>query len=108
MRGVDLGRGVSRALGSNRGLGESLLDRDDVLYAHLYRHFVALAKFQNARRNLNPSRSFFLPACASRAAIAAPYLTHPLMSPACTSSSSSFHSPRSRLVILPLGSTAVA
>lgn len=44
MRGVDLGRGVSRALGSNRGLGESLLDRDDVLYAHLYRHFVALAK----------------------------------------------------------------
>ena len=49
MRGVDLGRGVSRALGSDRSLNESLLDRDDVLCAHLFRRFVALAKFQSAR-----------------------------------------------------------
>ena len=51
MCGVDLGRSVSCALGSGRGLGESLLNRDDVLYAHLFRRFVALAKFQSARRD---------------------------------------------------------
>lgn len=51
MRGADLGRGISCALGSNRGLNESLLNRDDVLYAHLFRRFVALAKFQSARRD---------------------------------------------------------
>ncbi len=51
MRGVDLDRGVSCALGSNRSLNESLLDRDDVVRAHLPRRFVALAKFQSARRD---------------------------------------------------------
>ena len=51
MHGVDLGRGVSCALGSNRGPGESLLNRDDVLYTHLPRRFVALAKFYRTRRD---------------------------------------------------------
>ena len=49
MRGVDLGRSVSCTLGSNRSPGESLLDGDDVLCAHLPRRFVALAKFYRAR-----------------------------------------------------------
>ena len=51
MRGVDLGRGVSCALGYNRGPGESLLNRDDVVRAHLPRRFVALAKFYRTRRD---------------------------------------------------------
>ena len=49
MRGVDLGRGVSCALGSDRSLNKSLLNRDDILRVHLPRCFVALAKFYRAR-----------------------------------------------------------
>lgn len=48
---MDLGRSVSGALGSNRGPGESLLNRDDVLCAHLARRFVVLAKFYRTRRD---------------------------------------------------------
>ena len=51
MCGVDLGRSVSCALGSNRGPGESLLNRDGVLRTHLPRRFVALAKFYRTRRD---------------------------------------------------------
>ena len=55
---MDLGRGVSCALGSNRGPGKSLLNQDDVLYAHLFRRFVALAKFQSARRDKSLALAF--------------------------------------------------
>lgn len=58
MRGVDLGRGVSCALGYNRGPGESLLNRDDVLCTHLTRRFVALAKFYRARRDQTLALAF--------------------------------------------------
>ena len=51
MRGVDLGRGVSCALGSDRSLNESLLYRNNVVRAHLPRHFVTLAKFYRTRRD---------------------------------------------------------
>ena len=58
MHGVDLGRSVSCALGSDCCLNEALLDRDDVIRAHLPRRFVALAKFYRARRNQTLALTF--------------------------------------------------
>ena len=55
---MDLGREVSCALGSDCCLNEALLDRDDVIRAHLPRRFVALAKFYRARRDQTLALAF--------------------------------------------------